>query len=400
MKKFILLSVFAVLVSCQKSEIISISVEQYEYEVTDAYTELNIPVKCSVASKASIEYEGDEDGWIFLLPSVLNGNGVYSLWIDAYDNVLEDREAKLLITAGTETTEVLVRQLSKASIGLSPMNLVPVESSGTYPVNVTCKREWSASVDEDAASWCSIDKTSGNGPGVINVTLSDLGNKGPLTGHITFISGTLEIKLTVQHGYAQNINGVIWSKANVDNPGYFGETPDTRGLLYQYDSKIGWPNSSPETSGCPDGMRVGQYDSGVSDWSVDNDPCPEGWRVPSIEEIRALIGDAQDRRFIWHEPESSGFSIPGAIAGISAEEASSATEEDMKGGIFIPQTGCRNKDTGNQDNWWSACMTSRTRPGQNWDRYVCWMDYQNNFDYNGFDGNAAAYPVRCVAVTK
>lgn len=384
--------------SCQKTVVPEISSEKDRYEVTSAYTELNIPVKCNVGSQAKIEYEGETAGWIFLLPSVLKGDGVYSLWIEEYTDVLEDRSATLVITAGTAEKRIQIVQLSKNSIGISPVNVATTEASGTYKIEVSCRRDWSVSVNDDAKDWCSLDKAAGTGVSTINLTVTELQNTEDMrTGHITFTSGDLEVVLTVQHGYAQKIGDIVWAKANVDNPGYFGVTPDTRGKLYQYDSRTAWPNSSPNTSGCPDGMRVGQFETSATDWSAENDPCPEGWRVPSIDEIKQLAGDAQSRKFCWLEPEASGFEVPGAVIGIDAAEAATATANNMKGAIFLPQTGSRNKDTGNQDNWWSASITSRTRPGQNWDRFVFWVDYSNSFSYDGFDGNAAAYPVRCVA---
>ena len=402
MKKIVsLILLTACLCGCNKEVAVELSVGQSEIEVTSAYTEINLPVTCNAPSSAAVEYDGTETGWIFLLPSVLNGNGVYTLWISEYDNVLEDRTAKLRITADTEVVEVPVTQLSKSSIGISPMNLATKAASGNYKVAVNCKRGWEATVEDDAKGWCTVDRTSGEGIGEIIVSVYALsGDSEVRTGHITFRSDALEVKMTVQHGYAQEIGGVIWSKANVDQPGYFGDTPDTRGMLYQYNSKKGWPNSSPDTSSCPEGMPIGQVDNGASDWALENDPCPEGWRVPTIDEIRAIVAPGQVKTFCWHDPETSGFAIPGAIAGVPGDEARTATKANMKGGIFIPQTGCRNKDTGAQDNWWSANLTSRTRPGQNWDMYVCWMDYSNSYNYNDFDGNRAAYPVRCVAITE
>ena len=65
---------------------------------------INIPVFCNMPSKATITYDSpDKSGWIFLLPSVLNGDGIFTLWIDEYSNVLEDRTATFLVTAGDET---------------------------------------------------------------------------------------------------------------------------------------------------------------------------------------------------------------------------------------------------------------------------------------------------------
>lgn len=398
MKKYtFIFLLIAAAIGCSKEGAAELSVGESEIKVTNSYNKVNIPITCTTRSSAHIEYDG-ESGWIFLLPTVLNGNGVYSLWISEYSNVLQDRSARLVVTAGDITQTINVTQLSRSSIGISPENLATTAASGDYKVSVACRREWSVKADDDASGWCTVDRNSGNGPGEVTVHVEALeGDSETQTGHLTFESDGLKVQITIQHGYAQTIGETVWAKANVDKPGYFAATPDSRGLLYQYNSKTGWPNSSPETSDCPEGMRIGQYDSGVDDWLAENDPCPEGWRVPSIDEIKALAGNGE-KRFSWLEPAASGFAVPGAVAGLSASDAATASKDNMKGGIFIPQTGSRNKDTGRQDNWWSASMTSRTRPGQNWDRYIFWIDQSGNYDFNGFDGNAAAYPVRCVAV--
>ena len=382
--------------ACQKPSLY-IDVEQDVYEVTAAYTELNIPVSCNTNSTASIRYDGVASGWILLLPSLLDGNGVYSLWIDENPDEIAGRSATLVINAGSVVREVKIVQGQMTTLAVSPDFIATTVSEGTYQVKVTSSGKWTVTPDEDAEDWLSIDQTSGEGDAVLNFRFSKLADSDVRTAKVRIATDIKEAEITIQHGYAQEIGGIVWAKANVGEPGFFVSAPDDPGMLYQYDSKTAWPNSSPETSGCPDGMRVGQFDSGVSDWSAENDPCPAGWRVPSIEEIRQLAGDSADKKFYWLEPAVSGFDVPGIIIGIPADEAATATADNMKGAIFLPQTGSRNKDTGNQDNWWSASMTSRTRPGQNWDRYVFWADYSQSFDYNGFDGNAAAYPVRCVA---
>ena len=98
-----LLAVFGT--SCQKTEEPYIDVPKNEYEVEAVYTELNIPVKCNTDSRASIRYEGTESGWIQLLPSLLDGNGVYSLWISENPDDEAARTATLVITAGSDSAE-------------------------------------------------------------------------------------------------------------------------------------------------------------------------------------------------------------------------------------------------------------------------------------------------------
>jgi len=70
-------------------------------------------------------------------------------------------------------------------------------------------------------------------------------------------------------------NGVCWAKSNVDKPGTFASTPRTYGMLYQWETKKGWIATDFDTGG----------DSIISV----NDPCPAGWRMPTIDEAKTLI---------------------------------------------------------------------------------------------------------------
>ncbi|MGV8096056.1 MAG: BACON domain-containing protein [Mangrovibacterium sp.] len=277
---------------------------------------VTIPVSCNMTSKATVSYEDpDNTGWIFILPSVLNGNGNIEVRVQPNSDIWNDRTATVTVTAG---------ELSKT---------VQVEQSRVDVFH-----------PEDGIE----------------------------------------------------INGLLWAKCDVGEPGSFTASPDVRGLLYQYDSKIGYPNSSPNVSDAPEGYKTGQFPLGDT-WVPENSPCPPGWRIPTAEEIEALIGNNTNKKFAWVTPEQSGFAIPGAIVGIPATEAALATKDNMRGGIFIPQSGFRNRDDGKQTVWWPANITSITRPGQNWDRITFWIDGSNNMGRNDYTGNAAAYPVRCVA---
>src|SRR5690606_13659471 len=154
---------------------------------------------------------------------------------------------------------------------------------------------------------------------------------------------------------------VVWAHYNVGSPNSFVTSIDARGLLYQYDSKIGYPNSSPNVDNtAPPGYVTGQFASGPT-WSTVNDPSPAGWRIPTESEINTL----KDKGFAWVTPEQTGFAVPGVIIGIPVSEALLATKDNTRGGIFLPQTGYRERDNGHQENWWDATITSITRPGQN-----------------------------------
>jgi uncharacterized protein (TIGR02145 family) len=73
------------------------------------------------------------------------------------------------------------------------------------------------------------------------------------------------------------LGGLMWAKYNVDEPGTFAVTPDALGKYYQFNRKIAYPASGTCT------WTIIEIDED-SNWSVDNDPCPVGWRIPSYNE--------------------------------------------------------------------------------------------------------------------
>jgi len=76
------------------------------------------------------------------------------------------------------------------------------------------------------------------------------------------------------------INGVKWATRNVDMPGTFATKPEDAGKFYQWNRKKAWPTTgsviwdSSKTTG--------------TTWGTITDPCPKGWRVPTVTEIEQL----------------------------------------------------------------------------------------------------------------
>ncbi|MDE7073968.1 MAG: hypothetical protein K2O69_02790, partial [Odoribacter sp.] len=84
------------------------------------------------------------------------------------------------------------------------------------------------------------------------------------------------------------INDVCWAEYNVDEPGHFANPGKPYGMLYQWNRRKGWPAITPDS--------VAGWDSSLepSDtWEPANDPCPAGWRMPTVEEIKTLLDDTK-----------------------------------------------------------------------------------------------------------
>jgi uncharacterized protein (TIGR02145 family) len=78
------------------------------------------------------------------------------------------------------------------------------------------------------------------------------------------------------------INGVRWATCNVDDPGTFAANPESPGMFYQWNRKKAW-----SATGCVTGWdtRIPAGDS----WEKENDPSPDGYRVPTLAEIETLL---------------------------------------------------------------------------------------------------------------
>jgi len=97
-------------------------------------------------------------------------------------------------------------------------------------------------------------------------------------------NGTGNDPLTYDAGVV--INGVKWATRNVDAPGTFTPTPQDPGMLYQWNRIKGW--SLPPIANVID-PNWNDTEAPGNTWESANDPCPAGWRVPTLDELRAFV---------------------------------------------------------------------------------------------------------------
>ncbi len=106
-----------------------------------------------------------------------------------------------------------------------------------------------------------------------------------------------EVEIVPSPGTEVRVDNIIWAGANLgETSGTFAADAAQGGEAaygghYQFNSKVGWPQS---------GVAVGfdTSERNYTSWPWENDPCPQGWRVPTEEEWRNLaeirrVGDAQ-----------------------------------------------------------------------------------------------------------
>ena len=141
------------------------------------------------------------------------------------------------------------------------------------------------------------------------------------------------------------IDGVRWATRNVGAPGTFVENPEDAGMLFQWNRLRGWAATGNlfdcDCSRSPDCTRCdwNPYPEPGIEWEEENNPCPEGWRVPTFVELESL----NSTMAIWATKNRVG----GMLFGTAPDQ------------IFLPAVGMRNvigepRNDSFRGNYWGS----------------------------------------------
>ena len=83
------------------------------------------------------------------------------------------------------------------------------------------------------------------------------------------------------------INGTRWATRNVAAPGAFAQHAHDAGMFFQWNRRIGWSTTDPMVSS-PAGATWSNTHVTDETWVRTNDPCPLGWRMPTLQELQSL----------------------------------------------------------------------------------------------------------------
>ena len=173
------------------------------------------------------------------------------------------------------------------------------------------------------------------------------------------------------------INGVRWATRNVDAPGTFAATPTSFGMLYQWNTRVGWSTTDPMVNSNGGTTWSSVIPTGTT-WETQNDPCPRGWRVPTRDEIISL-------RDAGH--------VLTTIDGVLGQLFGTAPNQ-----VFLPAAGWRVNGEG-------GALQSVNAVGEYWnslyyDEGTAWGMFFNkggSMSVGIFNNRAHAMSVRCVA---
>ena len=204
-----------------------------------------------------------------------------------------------------------------------PVRHVSLQSTLTLTVDETQRLTatiWPANATNQNVTWASNNETVATVDADGVVTAVSLG-----TAIITVTtkdgSHTATCRVVVYQPYFDvgvEIDGTRWATRNVDAPGTFAPSPESNGMIFQWNRQQGWTT----------GNAVGWDNSPATGtiWERESDPCPQGWRVPTPNELNSLNGAGS----IW----TTRYGVNGRLYGTAPNQ------------IFLPAAGLRNRNNG------------------------------------------------------
>ena len=169
------------------------------------------------------------------------------------------------------------------------------------------------------------------------------------------------------------INGIKWATRNVAAPGTFAAMPESSGMFYQRNRKIGWSTTDPMINSNGDTVWNRSGNDYIFAWEKSNDPSPIGWRVPTGVEVQSLL-DTDKVTSVWTTEN-----------GIRGRRFTDRTSGNS---LFLPAVGYR-------------CMDGMLYHAGSWSIYRCcrsqWDLGLGSFSYTGASVGAFGLSVRSVA---
>ena len=184
-------------------------------------------------------------------------------------------------------------------------------------------------------------------------------------------SKTATCEVSVKDGV--KINGIIWAKCNVNNFRTFSSSPTDYGKYYQWNRPTHW--TAGYVSGWDSSTPTG------TTWTTANDPCPDGWRVPTRNEFDALISTGGTYTYMSGE------------YGMRYGSGTNTLFFPAAGYLYYPN-GQWYDDLGDGNYngcfYWSSTQSNAT--------YAVVMVYESQYPNNTYSAEKAyGFSVRCVA---
>lgn len=305
------------------------------------------------------------------------------------------------------------KPIVEPEFSLSPVICNVEPDGGIVELSIKGKDAWTVELTEwstENTDWCTPEATEGEGEFTLKLTVTSTTS---LTDNRTVMVNVSNGKKTLQSKIIQaplqlaegevliiGLDGVgrIWSAYNLADKDRFETDIEATTAAFMFNRDKAWPFDPSKNNGAfggatpaSDGMVAVEgyvdaaraysephrkYDAedptkALDDdaaWDEANDPCPEGWRVPTSWEIIQTLGFSDDHcatktnfNCIRVEAGQRGFSKPGLIVGWGQNVPEKITKDNIlaEGGMFVPMSGWIS-DGGYTDRTWLFTLWGAT----------------------------------------
>jgi len=343
----------------------------------------------AVSTNGNWRVVSNTPNWVTVSPR--SGERDATVTVTASENRLfVERRTILTFNDRTETVTVEITQEARF-IEIDTNILSFGFESGSQSIQVSSNGSWRVF---NSPNWVTVSPQFGTGNATIAITVTENGFAGGRANELIFICGTqgtiiatIDITQEIKPFYDNHpqgvvINGVRWATRNVDAPGTFAESPESSGMFYQWNRNIGWSSTNPMINS-NGGTFWNSSNQAGSTWTRANDPCPQGWRVPTRAEIQTL-GNTNNVISQWT-----------TLNGVSGR---TFTDRNTDNTIFLPAVGWRTNTSGvinlagNRGLYWSSTFGNAT-----YSFYLLFTSIVVIAGSNDLGNRAGGMSVRCVA---
>lgn len=357
--------------------------------------------------------------------------------------------ATLLLAASCTKQEAATQT---PTLSISPVICNVEAAGGEYPISITGNDAWTVELTDwstEEQDWCVPNATEGEGTFTLKLQISQATSltdtrsvivavKAKATGK-TYQSKVTQATLTLGPGEVLitglDGQGRIWSVYNLAGKGVFETDIEATTAVFQFNRDKAWPfdpsankgkfggaepsdetmvpvegfveacknYSEPHRTFNPDDATQAVDDADA--WDDANDPCPEGWRVPTSWEIIQTLGFSDDHcvtkdnfNGIRIYAGERGFTKDGFLVGWGQNVPDRINKDNIveEGGMFIPVCGWISDGGYIDRDWlitlWGATSHNDALAGLYLTNYV---DYCDHWGWGDGHKNYATV-VRCI----